>query len=111
MVFTNVYNPRALIPRKKELKKTLVQEGATIGANATIICGTKIGKFSFIAAGALVNKNIGDYELIIGVPGQMVGWMSEYGEQIHFKNHVDARAFCKKSNSEYHIKNNKVSKI
>ena len=111
MVFTNVYNPRALIPRKNEIKKTYVQEGATIGANATIICGTKIGRYSFIAAGALVNKNIGDYELIIGVPGKLIGWMSEYGEQIYFDNQLDSRTFCKKSNSEYQIKNKKVSKI
>ena len=111
MVFTNVYNPRALIPRKKELKKTFVEEGVTIGANATIICGINIGKHSFIAAGALVNKDIGDYELIIGVPGKMIGWMSEYGEQIYFENQSYSRVLCKKSNAEYQIKNNKVTKI
>ncbi len=111
MVFTNVYNPRSSIPRKNEIKKTIVQKGATIGANATIICGSKIGKHSFIAAGALINKDVKDYELVIGVPGKKIGWMSEYGEQIFFKNEKNSKTFCKKSKSEYVINNGYVTKV
>ena len=111
MVFTNVYNPRASIPRKNEIKKTIVKQGATIGANATIICGSKIGKHSFIAAGALINKDVNDYELVMGVPGKKIGWMSEYGEQIFFKNEKNSKTFCKKSKSEYVINNGYVTKI
>lgn len=82
MVFTNVYNPRSLIERKSEYRHTLVKKGATLGANCTIICGTIIGEFAFIGAGAVVNRNVKPYALMVGVPAKQVGWMSEYGEQI-----------------------------
>ncbi len=82
MVFTNVYNPRALIERKEEYRDTLVRKGATLGANCTVVCGVTIGEFAFVGAGAVVNKNVKPYALVIGVPARQVGWMSEYGEQI-----------------------------
>lgn len=82
MVFTNVYNPRALIERKSEYRDTLIKRGATLGANCTIICGVTIGQFAFIGAGAVVNKDVKPYALMVGVPARHVAWMSEYGEQI-----------------------------
>jgi UDP-2-acetamido-3-amino-2,3-dideoxy-glucuronate N-acetyltransferase len=82
MVFTNVYNPRSLIERKSEYRDTLVKRGATLGANCTIVCGVTIGEYAFVGAGTVVNKNVTDYALIVGVPARQIGWMSEYGEQI-----------------------------
>jgi UDP-2-acetamido-3-amino-2,3-dideoxy-glucuronate N-acetyltransferase len=82
MTFTNVYNPRSAVPRKDEYRPTLVRKGATLGANCTVICGTTIGCHAFIAAGAVVNKNVPDFALMAGVPVRHIGWMSRYGEQI-----------------------------
>ena len=82
MVFTNVYNPRALIERKSEYRDTLVRKGVTLGANCTVVCGVTIGEFAFIGAGAVVNKDVKPYALMAGVPAKQLGWMSEYGEQI-----------------------------
>jgi UDP-2-acetamido-3-amino-2,3-dideoxy-glucuronate N-acetyltransferase len=82
MVFTNVYNPRSLIERKNEYRDTLVKKGVTLGANCTIVCGTTIGEFAFIGAGAVVNKDVKPYALMVGVPAKQIGWMSQYGEQI-----------------------------
>jgi UDP-2-acetamido-3-amino-2,3-dideoxy-glucuronate N-acetyltransferase len=82
MVFTNVYNPRALIERKNEYRNTLVKRGATLGANCTIVCGVTIGEFAFIGAGAVINKDVKPYALMVGVPARQIGWMSEHGEQI-----------------------------
>jgi UDP-2-acetamido-3-amino-2,3-dideoxy-glucuronate N-acetyltransferase len=82
MVFTNVYNPRSFIERKTEYRDTLVKKGATLGANCTIVCGVKVGEYAFIGAGAVVNKDVKAYALMVGVPARQVGWMSEYGEQI-----------------------------
>lgn len=82
MVFTNVYNPRSLIERKSEYRNTLVKRGVTLGANCTIVCGTTIGEFAFVGAGAVINKDVKPYALMVGVPARQVGWMSEYGEQI-----------------------------
>lgn len=82
MVFTNVYNPRSLIERKSEYRNTLVKKGVTLGANCTIVCGITIGEFAFIGAGAVVNKDVKPYSLMVGVPAKQVGWMSEYGERI-----------------------------
>ena len=82
MVFTNVYNPRSAVSRKEEYRDTLVKRGATLGANCTIVCGITIGEFAFIGAGAVVNKDVKPYALMVGVPARQVGWMSEYGEQI-----------------------------
>ncbi len=82
MVFTNVYNPRSLIERKSEYRHTLVKRGATLGANCTIVCGTTIGEFAFVGAGAVINKDVKPYALMVGVPAKQIGWMSEFGEQI-----------------------------
>ncbi len=82
MVFTNVYNPRSLIERKSEYRDTVVKRGATLGANCTVVCGSTIGEFAFIGAGAVVNKDVKPYALMVGVPAKQIGWMSEFGEQI-----------------------------
>lgn len=82
MVFTNVYNPRSLIERKSEYRDTLVKRGATLGANCTIVCGVTIGEYAFVAAGAVVTKDVKPYALMVGVPAKQIGWMSQYGEQI-----------------------------
>lgn len=82
MVFTNVYNPRALIERKNEYRQTIVKRGATLGANCTIVCGITIGEYAFIGAGAVINKDVKPYALMVGVPARQIGWMSEYGEKI-----------------------------
>ncbi len=108
-VFTNVINPRSAIVRKDEYKPTLVQKGATIGANATIVCGITIGKYAFIGAGAVVTKNIPDYALVIGNPARQTGWMSEYGHKLKFN--PEGLAFCPESQDKYRLENGKVSKI
>jgi UDP-2-acetamido-3-amino-2,3-dideoxy-glucuronate N-acetyltransferase len=82
MVFTNVHNPRALIERKNEYRNTLVKKGATLGANCTVVCGVTIGEYAFVGAGAVVNKDVKPYALMVGVPARQVGWMSQFGEQI-----------------------------
>ncbi len=109
MVFTNVINPRSAVIRKSEYKKTVVEKGATIGANATILCGIKIGKFAFIGAGAVVLKDIKPYALVVGNPARQKGWMSEYGHSLHFND--EGIAICQESNEKYHLKNDIVSKI
>ena len=108
-VFTNVINPRSAIIRKNEYKQTLVQKGATIGANATIVCGITIGKYAFIGAGAVVTKNIPDYALVVGNPARQTGWMSEYGHKLKFNS--DGLAICPESREQYRLENGKVSKI
>ena len=107
MVFTNVFNPRSAYPRDiREYRKTLVKKGATIGANATIICGTTLGKSAFIGAGTVVTKDVPDYALVHGNPAKIRGWMCECGEKLEFKND---RAICNKCETEYKILNeNKV---
>ncbi len=109
MVFTNVINPRSAVSRKHEYKPTLVRKGASIGANATIVCGNEIGEYAFIGAGAVVTKPVPAYALVVGNPGRQVGWMSEYGHKLQFdKNNT---AVCKESGEEYCLENNTVKKI
>ncbi len=108
-VFTNVINPRSAVSRKDEYKSTIVQKGATIGANATIVCGITIGKFAFIGAGAVVTKNIPDYALVIGNPARQTGWMSEYGQKLKFN--PEGMGVCSESQEKYKLENGKVSKI
>jgi UDP-2-acetamido-3-amino-2,3-dideoxy-glucuronate N-acetyltransferase len=105
MVFTNVYNPRSLIERKDEYRDTLVSRGATLGANCTIICGVTIGEFSFVGAGALINKNVKPYSLVVGVPGKQIGWMSRYGQQIHLPLEGNGEFRCEKTNDRYSLVN------
>jgi UDP-2-acetamido-3-amino-2,3-dideoxy-glucuronate N-acetyltransferase len=109
MVFTNVINPRSAIKRREEYLKTLVGKGATIGANATIICGNDIGAFAFIGAGAVVTKEVPAYALIVGNPGRQKGWMSEYGHRLDFD--ADGRATCSESQEKYILEKNRVRKI
>lgn len=109
MVFTNVINPRSAINRKNEYLKTHVGKGATIGANATIVCGHNIGKYAFVGAGAVVTKEIPDYALVVGNPARQAGWMSEYGQRLDFNN--EGFAICSESKEQYKIENNKVSKL
>ena len=109
MVFTNVINPRSAVNRKNEFAKTHVGKGATIGANATIVCGNNIGKFAFIGAGAVVTKMVPDYALIIGNPAKQTGWMSEYGQKLKFNE--KGIAVCPESGDEYSLKENIVVKI
>lgn len=108
-VFTNVINPRSAVNRKSEYAKTHVGRGATIGANATIVCGHDIGKYAFIGAGAVVTKTVAPYALVIGNPAKQVGWMSEYGCKLHFNN--DGIAVCGQSGEKYQLKNGTVTKI
>ena len=98
MVFTNVYNPRAAVVRKNEYRRTLVKRGATLGANCTIVCGVEIGRYAFVAAGAVVNKNVPDFALMAGVPAKRIGWMSRSGERLEFKN---GEASCPATGERY----------
>jgi UDP-2-acetamido-3-amino-2,3-dideoxy-glucuronate N-acetyltransferase len=110
MVFTNVYNPRSAISRKDEYQDTLVRRGATIGANATIVCGITIGKYAFIGAGAVVNRDVPDYALVVGVPARQVGWMSEYGEQLDLPVEGDAETICANSGVKFRLRNGKLTR-
>lgn len=109
MVFTNVINPRSAINRKSEYAKTHVGKGASIGANATIVCGHDIGKYAFIGAGAVVTKTVPDYALVVGNPSRQTGWMSEFGHKLIFDK--DGTAICSESGQTYKLENNKVSRI
>ncbi|RAV99745.1 acyltransferase [Pseudochryseolinea flava] len=109
MVFTNVINPRSAINRRNEYAKTLVKKGASIGANATIVCGHAIGRFAFIGAGAVVTKEVADYALVMGNPARQTGWMSEYGHKLKFNQHGEAT--CSESGERYQLSNGKVTKV
>ncbi|PHM72755.1 acyltransferase [Xenorhabdus kozodoii] len=111
MVFTNVYNPRSFIERKNEYKNTLVKKGATLGANCTIVCGTTIGSYAFIGAGAVVNKDVPDYALMVGVPAKQIGWMSEFGEQLDLPLHGKATTTCPYTKHVYQLDGNSVKRI
>jgi UDP-2-acetamido-3-amino-2,3-dideoxy-glucuronate N-acetyltransferase len=101
MVFTNVYNPRSLIERKSEYRDTLVRKGATLGANCTIVCGVTIGEYAFVGAGAVINKPVPAYALMVGVPARQIGWMSEFGEQLDLPLEGDGIAICEHSGARY----------
>ncbi|MHA7131947.1 acyltransferase [Algoriphagus namhaensis] len=109
MVFTNVTNPRSAVNRKNEYAQTHVGKGASIGANATIVCGHDIGKYAFIGAGAVVTKNVPDYALVIGNPAKQIGWMSEFGERLNFDK--NGKAICQATGEEYLLENGKVKKV
>jgi UDP-2-acetamido-3-amino-2,3-dideoxy-glucuronate N-acetyltransferase len=94
MVFTNVYNPRSAVTRKNEYRKTLIKRGATLGANCTVVCGTTVGEYAFVAAGAVVNRDVPAYALIAGVPGKQIGWMSRHGERLRLPLSGMADAWC-----------------
>lgn len=101
MVFTNVYNPRSSIDRKDEYRNTMVNKGATLGANCTIICGITIGEFAFVGAGAVVNRDVPAYALMVGVPARQIGWMSEFGEQLKLPLEGEAEDVCAHSGARY----------
>src|SRR6478672_9154040 len=108
-VFTNVVNPRSAVNRRGQYAKTTVKKGASIGANATIVCGHDIGEFAFIGAGAVVTKTIPAYALVVGNPSKQIGWMSEYGHRLEFDK--DGVALCKESGGKYKLENGKVSRM
>lgn len=109
MVFTNVTNPRSAVNRRGQYEKTVVKQGASIGANATVVCGHNIGRFAFIGAGAVVTKNVPDYALVVGNPAQQLGWMSEYGHRLEFD--TDGMAICPESQERYQLKEGSVTKL
>ena len=111
MVFTNVYNPRSAVSRKSEYRDTLVRQGATLGANCTIVCGVIIGNYAFIGAGAVVNKDVPDYALMVGVPARKIGWMSEYGEQLDLPLEGIAETTCPFTGAQYQLSQGIVQKM
>ena len=109
MVFTNVINPRSGVIRKEQYMKTVVKKGASIGANATIVCGNNIGKYAFIGAGAVVTKEVPDYALVVGNPSKNIGWISEFGERLNFDS--TGIAICDNTGLKYNLRNNLVSRL
>lgn len=109
MVFTNVTNPRSAVNRRDQYAKTTVKKGASIGANATIVCGHDIGRYAFVGAGAVVTKTIPDFALVVGNPARQIGWMSEYGHRLEFDER--GKATCPESGDEYELKNERVDKL
>ena len=110
MVFTNVYNPRSLIERKDQYRNTLVKKGATLGANCTIVCGVTIGEYSFVGAGAVINKDVPAYALMVGVPAKQIGWMSEFGEQLDLPLTGNAESVCSHTGAIYRLSGSTVIK-
>lgn len=111
MVFTNVYNPRSLVVRKDEYRPTIVRRGATIGANATIVCGVTIGAFAFVAAGAVVNRDVEAHTLVAGVPARAIGWMSRHGERLELPSHGNGEALCPGSGERYRLRDDKCELV
>lgn len=109
MVFTNIINPRSAVIRRDQYMKTLVKKGATIGANATIVCGHDIGEFAFVGAGTVITREVPPYALVVGNPGKQIGWMSEFGHRLHFDENGVAE--CPESHQKYELKNGQVTKI
>ena len=111
MVFTNVYNPRSGVSRKDEYRNTLVKRGATLGANCTIVCGNTVGEYAFIGSGAVVNRDVPAYALMVGVPARQIGWMSEHGERLELPLNGAGEARCPATNALYVLENNVCRKV
>ncbi|KJY90466.1 N-acetyltransferase [Pseudoalteromonas piscicida] len=109
MVFTNVYNPRSFIERKTEYRDTLVKRGATLGANSTIVCGVTIGEYSLVGAGAVINKDVKPFALMVGVPAKQIGWISKYGEQLDLPLEGNGTVTCEHTGEQYQLENGFVS--
>jgi UDP-2-acetamido-3-amino-2,3-dideoxy-glucuronate N-acetyltransferase len=109
MVFTNVYNPRSAVTRKDEYRDTFVKKGATLGANCTIVCGVTIGEYAFVGAGSVINKNVPDFALMVGVPAKQIGWMSRFGERMELPLKGEAEYICPNTKDHYILKNDSVS--
>lgn len=109
MVFTNVYNPRSAVTRKDEYRRTLVKQGATIGANATIVCGSTVGRYAFVGAGAVVQKDVPDFALVVGVPARQIGWMSRFGERLELPLQGSGEAVCPHTGERYVLQDGVVS--
>ena len=105
MVFTNVHNPRAAVTRKNEYRRTLVRQGATLGANCTIVCGVMVGRYAFVGAGAVVSRDVPDFALMMGVPARQAGWMSRHGERLSFADSVNGEAVCPATGEHYLLRN------
>jgi UDP-2-acetamido-3-amino-2,3-dideoxy-glucuronate N-acetyltransferase len=110
MVFTNVYNPRSAISRKDEYRRTLVKRGATLGANCTIVCGVTIGEHAFVGAGAVVNRDVPDYALMLGVPARQAGWMSRYGERLDLPVSGSGDAVCRHTGEHYRLSGGRLTR-
>ena len=108
MVFTNVYNPRAAVTRKNEYRRTLVRQGATLGANCTIVCGATIGRYAFVGAGAVVQKDVPDFALVVGVPARQIGWMSRHGERLDLPLSGDGEARCPVTGDTYRLDSGQI---
>lgn len=111
MVFTNVYNPRSLIERKDQYRDTLVKKGATLGANCTIVCGVTIGEYAFVGAGAVINKDVPAYALMVGVPAKQIGWMSEFGEQLALPVQGEGEVICPHTGAKYILDGTVLRKV
>ena len=111
MVFTNVHNPRAAVVRKQEYRRTLVRRGATLGANCTVVCGVTIGQYAFVGAGAVVQRNVPDFALVVGVPARRIGWMSRHGERLALPVAGDAEAACPATGERYRLQGELVTLV
>lgn len=111
MVFTNVYNPRSAVPRKAEYRRTVVRRGATLGANCTIVCGTTVGEYAFVGAGAVVNRDVPDYALMVGVPARQVGWMSRNGERLQLPLQGSGEAACPATGETYRLEQGRCTRV
>ena len=111
MVFTNVYNPRSAVTRKSEYRRTLVSLGATLGANCTVVCGVKIGRYAFVGAGAVVNRDVPDFALMLGVPARQAGWMSRFGERLGLPIRGSGEAQCPHSGDRYRLEYDRLTLV
>jgi UDP-2-acetamido-3-amino-2,3-dideoxy-glucuronate N-acetyltransferase len=109
MVFTNVYNPRSAVSRRDEYRNTLVKRGATLGANCTIVCGVTIGEYAFVGAGAVINRDVPSYALMVGVPAEQIGWMSQHGERLDLPVEGHAEAKCPATGHKYRLNGNELN--